>query len=66
MTPGGRANKRTLIRRATFDLTGLPPTPEAVECFFRDNSVDAIREGSWIGCLHRRLMVCGMPGIGSI
>lgn len=35
------ADRRTLIRRATFDLTGLPPSPEDVEAFVRDSAVNA-------------------------
>jgi hypothetical protein len=35
------ADKRTLIRRATYDLHGLPPTPEEVEAFLRDDAPDA-------------------------
>ena len=37
----GMADKRTLIRRATFDLTGLPPTPQAIAKFLADDSQDA-------------------------
>ncbi len=37
------ADKRTLIRRLTFDLTGLPPKPEEIEAFLKDRSPDAYR-----------------------
>jgi mono/diheme cytochrome c family protein len=39
--PAGRA---TLARRVTFDLSGLPPTPEAVDAFARDGSPDAFEQ----------------------
>jgi hypothetical protein len=33
LTPSPEASQRTLLRRVTFDLTGLPPTPEEIEAF---------------------------------
>ncbi|MBC8128598.1 MAG: PSD1 domain-containing protein [Gloeobacteraceae cyanobacterium ES-bin-144] len=41
LTPSGPADKRTLIRRATFDLIGLPPSPKEVVDFVNDQSPDA-------------------------
>ena len=38
---GERADRITLIRRATFDLHGIPPTPEQVDAFLEDTSPDA-------------------------
>ena len=41
LQPVGVADKRTLIRRATYDLTGLPPAPQDIEAFLADNSPQA-------------------------
>ena len=41
LSPAAPADKRTLIRRATFDLIGLPPTPAEVQDFLNDESPEA-------------------------
>lgn len=41
MKPSAPTDKRTLIRRATFDLTGLPPSPKEVLDFVNDSSAKA-------------------------
>lgn len=41
LKPAKPADKRTLIRRATYDLIGLPPSPAEVEAFVNDKSPDA-------------------------
>ncbi|HET9220425.1 MAG TPA: PSD1 and planctomycete cytochrome C domain-containing protein [Terriglobia bacterium] len=44
MTANGPADKRTLIRRAYYDLIGLPPTPEQVNAFLADESPNAFEK----------------------
>lgn len=41
LTPVRPADKRTLLRRATLDLTGLPPTLEEIDAFEKDESPEA-------------------------
>jgi hypothetical protein len=41
LTPSPAADRRTLIRRANYDLLGLPPTPDEVDAFIVDRSPDA-------------------------
>src|SRR5262245_4942104 len=41
LRPIAAADRRALIRRATFDLTGLPPTPEEIDAFLKDDKPGA-------------------------
>jgi mono/diheme cytochrome c family protein len=59
LKPAKRADPKTLIRRVTYDLTGLPPTPEEVSAFEREsvddpksafrNLIDRLLESSYYG-----------------
>ena len=44
LTPAPPADRRTLIRRVSFDLTGLPPSPEDVDAFVADRSANAFEK----------------------
>lgn len=44
LTPAPAADKATLLRRVTLDLTGLPPTKQELEQFLADSSPDAYRK----------------------
>jgi len=41
LEPSPEADRRTLLRRAKFDLIGLPPSPEEVDAYLADNAADA-------------------------
>jgi hypothetical protein len=41
LSPSPEADRRTLIRRLTYNLHGLPPTPEEIDAFVNDKSIDA-------------------------
>lgn len=53
--PAPEADARTLIRRATFDLTGLPPTPEEVSSFESDWSTASDKSEIWARLVDRLL-----------
>lgn len=44
LQPSPEANRRVLIRRLSYDLIGLPPTPEEVKNFVEDDSPDAYQK----------------------
>jgi cytochrome c553 len=50
LSMSSEASRRTLIRRATFDLTGLPPTAEEIDAFEKDTA-----PGAWERVLDRLL-----------
>lgn len=44
LQPAERAGKRTLLRRVTFDLVGLPPTADEIDAFLADESEEAFAQ----------------------
>jgi hypothetical protein len=44
LTPQPRASKIALLRRVTYDLAGLPPTPDAIDAFIKDTSPKAFEK----------------------
>jgi hypothetical protein len=44
IAPQPRASKLTLIRRVTFDLTGMPPSPDEIDAFLKDTSPKAFEK----------------------
>ncbi len=57
------ADRRTLIRRITFDLIGLPPTPREIEEFLLDSAPTRMRRSSTVCSLHLTMVNVG-GGIG--
>ena len=61
LTPAPQADKLTLIRRLTYDLTGLPPTPEEIQTFLAESSEkstdtkDAYSSSPWAKLVDRLL-----------
>ena len=59
------ADRTTLLRRLSFDLIGLPPTPEEVDAFLADDSPRRLRELRSIACWPARITASAGRSTGS-
>ncbi len=66
LTPSPEADRRTLIRRVTLDLTGIPPTPEETHAFVADTSQDVHTRKWSTACSTRRVTPKCAPCTGSM
>ena len=64
LTPAPEADRRTLIRRACFDVTGLPPAPQEVECVRRRPGPAGLREAGGPAAWPARATASAGPGTG--
>lgn len=55
LQPAADADRATLLRRVTFDLIGLPPTPEEIDAFVNDSSAGAAGNGAFANIVDRLL-----------
>jgi hypothetical protein len=74
MQPSASADKRALLRRVTYDLTGLPPTPADSDAFLADSSSDALAKVidrllesrqygvHWVRLRHNQVGIADRPG----